>query len=61
MLEIDLDQEEIEILNEVLQSYLSDLRMEIANTDLLDYRKNLKKKKAAIIKVIDHLNIPCVE
>ena len=43
---IDLSDEEIEILAAVLRSYLSDLRMEIADTDSLEFRQILKRRKA---------------
>jgi len=36
----------------VLESYLSDLRMEIAGTGSLDYRKKLKARKMVLRKVV---------
>ena len=45
MVQIELTQEKTETLREVLDSYLSDLRMEITDPDNMDFRKNLKKKK----------------
>lgn len=55
MLVINLNQEEQEILRMVLESYLSDLRMEISDTDSWDFREHLKERKAVIIKVLDSL------
>lgn len=55
MLELDLDGEEESILKMVLESYLSDLRMEIADTDSYDFRQMLKQRKAVLIKVIETL------
>lgn len=52
MISLDLTSEERRILYEVLDSYLSDLRMEIANTDLKDFRDMLKMRKAVITKVM---------
>ena len=55
MLELDLNEEEQSILKMVLESYLSDLRMEIADTDSYDFRQGLKERKAVLIKVIEAL------
>ncbi len=48
MAQIEIDNEEIMMLEDILQSYLSDLRMEIADTDLKDFRDNLKIKEEFI-------------
>ncbi|MFQ6044847.1 MAG: hypothetical protein ACE5PT_00625 [Gemmatimonadales bacterium] len=53
MIELDLSEVEIGILAEVLASTLSDLRMEIANTDSMDYREMLKERKAVLAKVLE--------
>lgn len=53
MLDVDLTFEEKEMLTDILESTLSDLRMEIADTDRLDYRNMLKKQKDVLQKVID--------
>ena len=45
MAQIEIDNEEIMMLEDILQSYLSDLRMEIGNTDLKDFRDKLKLKE----------------
>lgn len=55
MVTLDLDPDERRILTEVLESYLSDLRMEIADTDLMDFREMLKERKAVLLKVLDLL------
>jgi len=52
MLQLDLTDEEKGILVQLLEESLSDLRMEIADTDLYDYREMLKRRKAAIAKVL---------
>ncbi len=51
MVQLDINDEEREILVGVLNSYLSDLRMEISNTDSLDVREMLKRRKAVLQKV----------
>jgi hypothetical protein len=52
---VDLTDEEIEILVAVLRSYLSDLRMEIADTDSLAFREILKRRKTVLLKAIGSL------
>lgn len=51
MIDLSLEVQEAEVLNEVLQSYLSNLSYEIANTDLKDYREQLKDKRAVLEKI----------
>ena len=55
MIQIDLTPDEQSELRTALESYLSDLRMEIADTDSYDFRVGLKKRKAALEKVIGAL------
>lgn len=52
MIQLDLTVKEREILIEILEGDLSDLRMEIANTDRQDFRDMLKTRKAAIHKAL---------
>jgi hypothetical protein len=52
VIQVDLNDEEREILGVVLDSYLSDLRMEIADTDRMEFREMLKRRKSVIQKVI---------
>jgi hypothetical protein len=52
MIQIDLTPEEQSELRTALESYLSDLRMEISHTDSYDFRKELKERKAALEKVL---------
>jgi uncharacterized protein YlxP (DUF503 family) len=55
---VDLSIEEKRILRSVLESTLSDLRMEIADTDSQDFREMLKKRKAVLQKVLESLGPP---
>jgi hypothetical protein len=41
---LELTPEETATLHEVLESYLSELRMEIADADSMDFREQLKAK-----------------
>ena len=43
------------MLGEVLQSYLSDLRMEIADTEAMEFRERLKRQEAFINKLLQEL------
>lgn len=59
MIQLTLDEREARILAEVLQSYLSDLRMEIADTDRMDFREMLKEREAVLNRLLAEL--PAVE
>jgi len=50
---LDLSPEQAEALADTLESYLSDLRMEIADTDLKDFRDKLKHRKALLNEILD--------
>lgn len=56
-MQVDLNAEEVEMLNEILSSYLSDLRMEIADTDSKDFREGLKKKEVLLKRLLKDLGI----
>ena len=49
---IELAPEEADVLAEVLSEYLSDLRMEISDTDSMDFRTQLKRKQALLKDVL---------
>jgi hypothetical protein len=52
MFQLELNPTEKEILVSILDLALSDLRMEIADTDSQDYRDVLKERKQVIIKTL---------
>jgi hypothetical protein len=52
---IELTQAEVQELERVLASYLSDLRMEIAGTDSYDFRQALKERKVTLSHVLERL------
>ena len=52
MVQLELTQEEREELVNVLRSSLSELRMEIAATDGVEYRDALKGRKELLMKVL---------
>ncbi|MGD2172911.1 MAG: hypothetical protein PVI79_04530 [Gammaproteobacteria bacterium] len=51
MIQLNLDDQEKEILDETLKSYLSNLSYEIADTDNQDYRDKLKAKRTVLEKI----------
>jgi hypothetical protein len=55
MVQIELTSKEAERLGEVLESYLSDLRMEIADTDDKSFRDGLKDKEAFLGRMLERL------
>ena len=55
MITIELDPREAEMLRHVLMSYLSDLRMEIADTDRQDFREGLKSREVFLKDLIGRL------
>jgi hypothetical protein len=55
MAQFTLNNDETEMLKEVLVSYLSDLRMEIADTDQQDFRESLKAKEVFLKDLINRL------
>ena len=52
MLELDLDREEREVLVDLLETRLADLRMEIGRTSPLTNRDMLRKKKKVLEKTV---------
>lgn len=55
LISIDLTTEEHEIIKDVLESNLMELRSEITHTDSYDFKQMLKDRKAAVSKVLGAL------
>ncbi|MEN6434674.1 MAG: hypothetical protein ABFD58_02550 [Anaerolineaceae bacterium] len=53
MIQLPLDDEELQLLKEMAESALSDLRVEIHSTDNLDYKEMLKKRKEILVKILE--------
>ncbi len=53
--QLTLTDEEAGTLRRVLEQYVSDLRMEIADTDSMDFRDQLKREEAFLKKLIEQL------
>lgn len=55
MIHLEINPEEQGVLAEVLQNYLPDLRMEIADTENKDFREKLKRQEAIIKRILGEL------
>jgi hypothetical protein len=44
-------------LRKALEPYLSDLRMEIADTDAQDFRESLKREEATLTRLLEQLRV----
>lgn len=55
MVRIELATNEASMLREILESFLSDLRMEVANTDQMDFREQLKTREVFIKSLLTRL------
>ena len=55
MVKIDMTTEEKGILLDVLENYISDLRMEIADTDKSDFKEKLRTKKDVLNTILSKL------
>lgn len=56
MAQMTLTHEEAETLKGALSSYVSDLRMEIADTDSWQFRQNLKHEEVLLKKLMAQLD-----
>lgn len=56
-MELTLTDKEILLLKEILESDLSKLLMEIANTDVRSMRKGLKEREDALRSIVEKLSI----
>jgi hypothetical protein len=61
MIRLELTETEAVVLKEILTYYLSELRMEIADTDSLDFREGLKRREVFLKNLIEQLPAGSVE
>jgi LPS O-antigen subunit length determinant protein (WzzB/FepE family) len=52
---LNLSSEQAQTLAQVLEDYVSDLRMEVANTDSQEFRDDLKKKELFLKDLLSQL------
>jgi hypothetical protein len=55
MISLELNETDQAVLTEVLESFLSDLRMEIADTERKEMRDVLKRQEVVIKRVLETL------
>jgi len=55
MVHLDLNENETAVVRQMIERYLSDLRMEITDTDRQDYREMLKERKRVLERVLGEL------
>lgn len=55
MTRIELTSEEAALLGEICEDYVSDLRAEIAGTDLMDFREQLKQREQFVKSLLKRL------
>jgi hypothetical protein len=55
MIQIEMTSEKAEMLREIISMYLSDLRMEIAGTENMKFREELKKKEEFLKELLQRL------
>ena len=54
-IELNLSEDEQNIIENILENNISDLSMEITNTDKMDYRDKLKIKRNVLQKLLKSL------
>ena len=55
MIELKLNEQEVKCLTDLLESALSDLGFEIADTDRMDFRENLKEDRRVLRGILETL------
>ena len=55
MKRLELSDDQAAVLRDVLEVCVSDMGMEIADTDNMDYRERLKRKREIVASVIQRL------
>jgi hypothetical protein len=55
MTSLELNEKEVSLVSEILESYYADLRMEIAGTDNKQVRDTLKEKEISVKGILDRL------
>jgi hypothetical protein len=58
MPDLTLNEDEANLLNGALRSYLSEFHTEIANTDSHDMREELKRQESVLQQIADRLGPP---
>lgn len=54
-MQIEISADEAEVLTDVVDSALGDIREEIYKAEVADYKANLKRREAVIVNVLQRL------
>ena len=54
-MQLNISDQDARILRDVLNEYISDLRMEIVDTDQMDFREQLKQRKQVLRRFVEEL------
>ena len=60
-IELNLSDEDLKILLNALERYVSDLSVEIAHTDTKDFREGLKSERTSIQNVLDQIKAKAIK
>jgi hypothetical protein len=60
-IELNLSDEDVKVLLNALERYVSDLSVEIAHTDTRDFREGLKIERTTIQNVLDQLKAKAIK
>ena len=55
MIRLELTEQERGVLAEAIESHISDLRLEISDTNIMDYREMLKANIEILRNIVEHL------
>jgi hypothetical protein len=55
MIQLSLDHEEATVLRDALATYISELRMEIVDTEQHEFRESLKREEVLLTKIVGQL------
>jgi len=55
MVQLTLTENDAAVLRKALEVYLSDLRMEVADTDSQDFRERLKEEEQILVRTVEQL------
>ena len=55
MASLEFSQQDIDMINKIVKSYLSELRMEIADTDQSSFKNGLRKEEELLNKLIEKM------
>jgi hypothetical protein len=54
-MQLDVSSYEADVLEELLDTALGDLREQIYKTEVADYKTNLKEREAAVIRLLERV------